>query len=83
MTKRVTVVPTPSPLHLVTAGGNAFSASQKNAEALKISSKAIGIEVNAGTIKYIDMSRDQKAGRSRSIKTDNSFLERVKEFKFL
>ena len=29
------------------------------------------------------MSRDQNAGRSHSMKTDNSCIERVEEFKYL
>ena len=29
------------------------------------------------------ISRDQNAGRSHSIKTDNSFFERVEQFKYL
>jgi hypothetical protein len=29
------------------------------------------------------MSRDQKAGRRHNIKIDNSFFERVEEFKYL
>ena len=29
------------------------------------------------------MSRDQNAGRSHSINTDNNFFERVEEFKYL
>ena len=29
------------------------------------------------------MSRDQNAGRSHSMKTDNSSIERVEEFKYL
>jgi hypothetical protein len=29
------------------------------------------------------MYRDQNAGRSHSIKTDNSFFERVEEFRYL
>ena len=29
------------------------------------------------------MSRDQNAGRSYSIKMDNSYIERVEEFKYL
>ena len=29
------------------------------------------------------MSRDENAGRSHSIKTDNSFFERLEEFKYL
>ena len=36
-------------------------------------------------IRYENMviSRDQNAGRSHSIKTDNSSLERVEEFRYL
>ena len=33
--------------------------------------------------KYMVMSQYQNAGRSRNIKTDNSFSERVEEFKYL
>jgi hypothetical protein len=33
--------------------------------------------------KYMVMSRDQNAGRNHSIKTDNSSIERVDEFKYL
>ena len=29
------------------------------------------------------MSRDQKAGRSHSMKTDNSSIQRVEEFKYM
>jgi hypothetical protein len=32
---------------------------------------------------YMIMSRDQNAGRSRSVKTDNSSFEKVEEFKYL
>ena len=33
--------------------------------------------------KYMIMSRDQNAGRSHSMKIDNSPIERVEEFKYL
>jgi len=33
--------------------------------------------------KYMVMSRDQNAGRSHNIKTDNSSFERVEDFKYL
>jgi len=39
--------------------------------------------VNADKTKYMVISRDQNAGRSQSIKTDNSSIERVTEFKYL
>jgi len=41
------------------------------------------LEVNADKIKYMVMSRDQDAGRSHSMKIDNSSFERVEEFKYL
>ena len=46
-------------------------------------SKEIGLEVNTDETKYMVMSRDQNAGRSRSMKTDNSSFERVEELKYL
>ena len=42
-----------------------------------------GLEVNAGHTKYVVTSSDQNAGRSHNIKTDNSFLDRVEQFKYL
>ena len=37
----------------------------------------------ADKTKYMIMSRDQNAGRNYSMKNDNSFIERVEEFKYL
>ena len=54
-----------------------------NAEALIVASKENGIEVNANKTKYMVMSRDQAAGRSHSMKTDNRSFERVEEFRYL
>ena len=51
--------------------------------ALVVATKEIGIEVNADKTKYMIMSRDKNAGRSHSMKTDNSSMERVEEFKYL
>jgi hypothetical protein len=48
-----------------------------------VASKEIGLEVNADKTKHMVMSRDQTAGRSYSMKPDNSSFERVKEFKYL
>jgi len=56
---------------------------KKNAEALVLASKDTGLEVNADKTKYMIMSRDQNAGGSHIIKTDNSSFERVDEFKYL
>ena len=46
-------------------------------------SKETGIEVNADKTKYVVMSREQNAGQSYSMKTDNSSFGRVEEFKYL
>ena len=56
---------------------------KENAEALVVATKEIGLEVNADKTKYMIMSRDQNAGRSHIMKIDNSFFERVEEFKYL
>ena len=45
--------------------------------------KEIALEVNADKTKYMVMSGDQNAGQSHSMKTDNSSIERVEEFKYL
>ena len=56
---------------------------RKNAEGLVVATKEIGIKVNADKTKYMIMSRDQNAGQSHSMKTDNSSIERMEEFKYL
>jgi len=48
-----------------------------------VASKEIGLEVNTDKTKYTVMSQDQNAGRSYSIKNDNSSFQRVEEFKYL
>ena len=45
--------------------------------------KEIGLEENADKTKYMVVSREQNAGQSHSMKTDNSLFERVEEFKYL
>jgi len=55
----------------------------KNSEALVVNNKEIGLEVNADKTSYMIMSRDQNAGRSHNVKTDNSSVERVEQFKYL
>ena len=56
---------------------------KENAEALVVATKEIRLEVNADKTKCMIMSRDQNAGRSHSMKYDNSSYERVEEFKYL
>ena len=53
------------------------------AEALVAATREIGLEVSADKTKYIVMSRDQNAGRNRSVRIDNNTFERVEEFKYL
>jgi hypothetical protein len=50
--------------------------------ALIVASKETGLEVNADKIKYMVMSRDQNAGRSHNMKTDNISFERVEGFNY-
>jgi len=63
--------------------GGSVHTLKENAETLVVASKEIGLEVNADKTKYMVMPRDQNAGRSHSMKNDNSFFERVEEFKYL
>ena len=63
-------------------GGSVYT-TKKNTESLVVASKETGLEVNADKTKYIVIPRDQNAGRSHSVKTVNSSIERVEEFKYL
>ena len=62
--------------------GGSVHTVKENAEALVVATKETALEVNADKTKYMIMSRDQKAGRSHSMKIDNSSIERVEEFKY-
>jgi len=63
--------------------GGRVQTIQENAEGLVVTSKETGLELNADKTKYMVMSRDQNAGRSQSIKSDNISFQSVEEFKFL
>jgi hypothetical protein len=63
--------------------GGSVHTIKENSEALLVASKEIGLEVNADKTKYMVISRDQTAGRSHSMKIDNSSFVRVGEFKYL
>jgi hypothetical protein len=63
--------------------GGSVHTIKKNAEALVVATKEIGLEVNADKTKYMIMSRDRNAGRRHSVKIDNRSIERVEEFKYL
>ena len=63
--------------------GGSVHTIKKNAEALLVGSKEIGLGVNANNTNCIVMSRDQNAGQNHNIKTDNKSLEMVEQFKYL
>ena len=63
--------------------GGSVHTVKKNAEALIVASKEIGLEVNADKTKYMIMSRDWNGGPSHNIKNDNSSFERVEDLKYL
>ena len=65
-----------------TLGGN-VCIIHKSSEVLVVTTREIGIEVNADKTMYIVTFRDQNEGLSHNIKIDNSFLARVEEFKYL
>ena len=56
--------------------GGSIHTVEENAEALVVATKEIGLEVDADKTKYMIMSRDENAGRSHTMKTDNSSIER-------
>ena len=63
--------------------GRSVHTVKENAEALVVATKEIGLEINADKTKYMIMYQDQNAGRSHSVKIDNSSIERVEEFKYV
>jgi len=63
--------------------GGSVHTMKENTEALIVASKETGLEVNADKTKYMAMSRDQNAGQSHNMKTDNRSFERVEVFKYL
>jgi hypothetical protein len=63
--------------------GGIIHSIKKNAEALVLANKEIGLEANAEETKYMVMSRNQNAGQNHNIKTDSKPFERVEQFKYL
>jgi hypothetical protein len=56
---------------------------KENLLALIVASKETGLEVNTDKTKFVVMSRDQNAGRSKIMKTDKRSFEMVEDFKYL
>ena len=48
-----------------------------------VASKESGLEVNADKTRYMVISRDQNAGESNKMKTNNNSFEIVEAFKYL
>jgi len=67
----------------VTILGVGMRTAKLNTGTVVVASKETEIEASADKTKCMVMSRDQNAGRSHNIKTDNSSIERVEEFKYL
>jgi len=63
--------------------GGSIHTLKENAEFLVAATRETGLEVSADKTKYMVTSRDQNAGQTRSVRIDNSTLERVEEFKYL
>jgi len=63
--------------------GGSVHTIQEKSEALTVTGKETGLEVNTDKTKYMLVSRDQNAGRSHITKIDNRSFEMVEEFKYL
>jgi len=63
--------------------GGSVRTIKENTEALVVTTKEIGLEVNADKTKYMVMFRDRNVGRGHSVKIDNSSIERVEDFRYL
>ena len=61
--------------------GGSVCTIKKNTEALLVSSKVIGPEVNSDKTKYMVMSQNRNAEQSHNIEIDKSSYERAEELK--
>jgi len=59
--------------------GTDMRAIKKNTEALVVTSKGIGLEVNAKETKYMGMSQDKTARQSHNIKIGNKSFEGMEQ----
>jgi len=60
--------------------GRSILTLKENAEALVAINREIGLQISADKTKYMVMSRDQNAGRIKSVRMDNSTFETVDDF---
>jgi hypothetical protein len=56
--------------------------TKKKTQALGVTSKEIGLEVNAEKTKYMVMSHDQHAGQNHNIKMGNKSFERMEQLRY-
>jgi coproporphyrinogen III oxidase-like Fe-S oxidoreductase len=63
--------------------GESIDTVHRNTKALLDASKEVGLEVNPEKIKYMLVSRCQKAGQRQSVKIGNRSFESVVRFKCL
>jgi hypothetical protein len=63
--------------------GRSEISRKEKAETLLLASKETGLGVNADKIQYMIMSGVQNAGRNHNMKTENSYFERMEQFKYL
>ena len=62
--------------------GGSVHTMKENTETLVAASKEIGLEVNNDKTMYMVMSRDRNAGQYHTVKNDNSYFEKVGQFKY-
>ena len=62
--------------------GGSICTIKENTDALLVSSKVIGLEVNSDKTKYTVMSLNRNAEQSHDIQIAKSSFERVEEFKY-
>jgi hypothetical protein len=63
--------------------GRSIHTIKKNTEALVVTSKKIGLEVNAEKTKYMVMSQDHNGRQNYNIKIGDKPFERVEQFKYM
>jgi hypothetical protein len=64
-----------------TLGGSVYTIKE-NTEALVTANRETGLKVKAEETKYMIMSRDQNAGPTHNLNTDNKSFKMVEQFKY-